>query len=113
VSYFEKYSSVQKVATSAINPDQKREKAKKELEKLVSEFPNLSIRKAACAVNISLTLVYHIFHDDLHLKPYKYHFWHKLDNENYLKKVYFAKFVLQLPPEALEYFICSDEAYFI
>jgi hypothetical protein len=112
VSNFEKYGSVHRVPPVPKNPDKKREKAKNDLEKLVSEFPNLSIRKAACAVGVSPTLVYHIFHDDLHLKPYKNHIWHKLEEADYQKRLDFANWVLKLPPEAIEYFICSDEAYF-
>jgi hypothetical protein len=48
---------------------------------MVLDFPNLSIRKAASAIGISPTLAYHIFHDDLHLKPYKLHLWHKLEKK--------------------------------
>ena len=60
--------------------------AKKQLEKqLVSDFPQLSIREAASAVGVSPTLVYHIFHDDLYLKPYKFHLWHKLEDKDYEK----------------------------
>jgi hypothetical protein len=47
---------------------QKREKAQNDLEKLTTEFPNLSIRKAASAIGVSPTLVYQIFHNDLHLQ---------------------------------------------
>ena len=71
VSNFEKYGSVAHVAPKRKNSGQKREIVKNQLENLVSEFPQLSIRKAASAVGVSPTLVYHIFHDDLHLKPYK------------------------------------------
>ena len=55
------------------NLGQKREMAKNQLESLISDFPQLSIRKAASAVCVSPTLVYYIFHDDTHLKPYKFH----------------------------------------
>ena len=64
--------------------------AKNQLESLVSDFPQLSIRKAASAVGVSPTLVYQIFHDDLHLKPYKFHLWHKLEVKDYEKMLNFA-----------------------
>ena len=61
---------------------------KNQLENLVSEFPQLSIRKAASAVDV---FVYHIFHDDMHLKPYKFHLWHKLEDKDYEKRLNFAQ----------------------
>jgi hypothetical protein len=56
------------------NLGQKREMAKKQLENIVSDFPQMSIRKAASAVGVSPALVYHIFTDDLHLKSFKVSF---------------------------------------
>jgi hypothetical protein len=49
---------------------------------MVSDFPLLSIREAASAAVVSPTHVYHIFNDDLHLKPLKFHLWHKLEDQN-------------------------------
>ena len=72
----------------------------------------MSIRKAASAVGVSPTLVYYIFHDDLHFKPYKFHQWHKLEQEDYGKRLNFADWFLKLPKSAPEYMICCDEAYF-
>jgi len=79
LSNFEKYGSVEHVPPKHKNLGQKREMAKKQLESLVSDFPQLSIRKAASAVSVSPKLVYYIFHDDMNLKPYKFHLWHKLE----------------------------------
>jgi hypothetical protein len=42
-----------------------------QLETLVNDFLNLSIRKAASAVGVSSKLILIILHDDMHLKPYK------------------------------------------
>ena len=112
VSNFEKHGSVAHVPPKRKDTAQKREKAKNQLEKLVSDFLNLSIRKAAVAIDVSPTLVYHVFHDDLHLKPYKFHLWHKLETKDYEKRVNFASWFLNLPKSAKDYMICSDEAYF-
>ena len=60
VSYFEKTGSVVYVPPKRKIPSPKREAAKIELEKMVSQFPFLSIRKAASALSISPTLVYKI-----------------------------------------------------
>ena len=79
---------------------------------MVTDFSTISIRKAASAVDVSPTLVYHILHDDLHLKPHKYQEWHKLDAHDYEKRVEFAHWFLSRPKEAKYFFICSDEAYF-
>ena len=78
---------------------------------MVKEFPNLSIRKAASAVNVSTTLMYSILHDDLHLKPYKFNVWQKLEID-YQKRVDFAQWFLSLALDAKFRFICSEEAYF-
>ena len=63
---------------------------KNQPENLVSDFSQLLIRKAASAVGVSPTLVYYIFHDDRHLKPYKFHLWHKLEDKEYEKRLNFA-----------------------
>jgi hypothetical protein len=111
ISNFEKTGTVTPLLRKRKNIVQKREKTKKDLKKLVSEFPNLSIRKAACALDVSPTIVYYIFQDDLHLKPYKFHIWHKLEAKDYEKRKNFANWVLKLPFGALEYIICSDEGF--
>ena len=112
LSNFEKFGSVAHVPPKHKNLGQKREMAKKQLENMVSDFPKLSIRKAASAVGVSPTLVYHIFTDDLHLKPYKFHLWHKLEDKDYEKRLNFAHWFLKQPESTHEYKICSDEAYF-
>ena len=112
LSNFEKYGSVAHVPPKHKNLGQKREMAKKQLENMVSDFPKLSIRKAASAVGVSPTLVYHIFTDDLHLKLYKFHLWHKLEDKDYEKRLNFAHWFLKQPESTHEYIICSDEAYF-
>ena len=56
VSNFEKTGSVAHAPPKHKIPDPKRENAKNQLENMISEFPSLSIRKAASAVNVSPTL---------------------------------------------------------
>ena len=112
VQAFEKTGSVVPGRSKRQIPTQKRQEAKKQLETMVKEFPNLSIRKAASAVNVSTTLVYSILHDDLHLKPYKFNVWQKLETHDYQKRVDFAQWFLSLAPDAKFRLICSDEAYF-
>ena len=85
---------------------------KNQPENLVSDFSQFLIRKVASGVCISPTLVYYIFHDDMHLKPYKFHLWHKLEVKEYEKKLNFAHWFIKLPKSTHEYIICSDEAYF-
>ena len=73
-------------------------------------FPSLSIRNVASAVGVSLTFLYLILHGDLHLKPYKYQQWHKLE-ENYFEKK--SNSHSGSLPRAIKFFFkCSDEAYF-
>ena len=112
VSNFEKHGSVHHVAPKPKIPDKKREMAKNDVENLVSEFAQLSIRKIASAVSVSPTLVYHILHDDLHLKPYKFFQWHKLEEPDYQKRLNFAHWFLKLPKSSVNNIIFSDEAYF-
>jgi len=112
VRMFEKTGSVAHKRSERTKPSPKREEAKNQLENLVSKFPNLTIRKAASAINISTTLVYSILHDDLHLKPYKYHDWHKLEHYDYQRRLDFAHWFLSLPANTKFSLICCDEAYF-
>lgn len=90
----------------------KRKETKNQLKALVSAKPNLSLRKAACAVSASYTTVRTILIDELHLKPYKYQMCQKLKPADYKKRLDFAHWFLSKPHNTPEYFICSDEAYF-
>jgi len=112
ISVFETTGSVAHKTHKGEQPSEKRQMAKIELENLVAEIPNLSIRKAASAVGVSPTLIRNILRDDLHLKPYKLHDWHKIEDADYEKRVVFAKWFLSLPAEAKFFFVFSDEAYF-
>jgi hypothetical protein len=91
---------------------QNEKRPKIDLENMVSEFPKFYIRKVAAAIDVSPTLVYHIIHDDLHLIPYKFHLWHKLEEPDYQKRIDFAQWFLKLGPETKKYMIMSDEVYF-
>ena len=75
-------------------------------------FNMVSIQKAASAAGVSPTLVFSILHDDLYLKPYKCHHWHKLEAHDYEKRVNSANWFLSLPMDTKYFFICSGEAYF-
>jgi hypothetical protein len=112
ISNFEKTGSVGRVPQNARKPSKKREEAKNQLKTMVTDFQSLSIRKAALAIGVSNTLVYHILHDDLHLKPYKFHQWHKLECGDNQKRLDFATWYLKLPKNTKDYLFCSDEAYF-
>ena len=79
---------------------------------MVSDFETFSIRKAAAAIGVSATLIYHILHDDLHLKSYKFHLWHKLEDHDYDKRLVFARWFLKQPVKKRPFFFFSDEAYF-
>ena len=85
VYVFEKNGTVAHLAPKRKVPSQKREDAKNQLETKATDFSTFSIRKAASTIVVSPTLVYHIFHDDLHVKPYKYQEWHKLEEYDYKK----------------------------
>ena len=76
-----KSGSVAHMAPKRKESSQKRQDAKNQLE----------IKKATSAVGVSPTLVYHILHDDLHVKPYKYQEWHKLEEYDYEKRVKFVQ----------------------
>jgi len=112
ISNFEKTGSVGILARKPKEPSQKREMAKNQLESMVSDFQTFSIRKAASAIGVSSSLVYHILHDDLHLKPYKFHQWHKLEDHDYQKRLDFANWFLKQSSNSRQFFFFSDEAYF-
>ena len=87
---FKKYDLVEHVPPKHKNLGQKREMAKKQLENIVTDFPQMSTRKAASSVGVSPAPVYYIFTDDLHLKSLKSHLWYKLEDRNYEKKTNFS-----------------------
>lgn len=113
VSNFEKTGSVGHVAPKPKNPSQKREIAKNQLKTMVQDFGTFSLNKAASAIGVSRTLVYHILHDDLHLKPYKFHLWHKLEDQDYQKRVDFATWFLKIPLSSRPYFFLVTKLIFI
>jgi hypothetical protein len=112
ISNFEKTGSVSHVAPKTKNPSQKREMAKNQLKTMVSDFKSFSISKAASSIGVSKTLVYHILHDDLHLKPFKFQQWHKLEDHDYEKRLLFASWFLKQPAKNLPFYFFTDEAYF-
>ena len=108
------YQCLKKLAQShqCLRNIKRQVQTKIKLETMVNELPNLSIRKAASAVGVSPTLIYHVLHDDMHLKPYKYQTWHKLEVHDHEPRLKFAQWFLAKPPATKSIFIFSDEAYF-
>ena len=94
------------------SPNQKS-KTRERLESMVSDFETFFIRKAASAIGISPTLVYHILHDDLHLKPYKFHQWHKLEDQDYQKRLDFAKWFLKISLNSRQFVFLVTKLIFI
>ena len=72
----------------------------------------MSTRKAASAIGVSQTLILTIFHDDLHLKPYKFHNFQALEDADYEKRLIFANWFISLPKLTEMFMFFSDEAYF-
>lgn len=112
VSTFEKHGSVIGTTKNKRPTSQKREEVKNQLETMIEENPTLSTRKAASALECSQTLIVTVLHDDLHLKPYKFHNWHAIEEHDYAKRLAFAEWFLSLPKATEQYMIFSDEAYF-
>ena len=112
ISNFEKTGSVGYASPKSKQDSRKREAAKNQLKDMLSDFKSFSITKATSAIGVSSTLVFHILHDDLHLKPYKFHQWHKLEYQDYEKRLTFATWFLNQSEQTKDYLICSNEAYF-
>jgi hypothetical protein len=112
VSKFEKTGSVEYIHRVQPTPTQKREDAKNVINNMVSENPRLSIRKLALTTEVSYSTVRNILVDALHLKPFKFQIYHELQPGDFSKRVDFAQWFLKLPQYAVDFFICSDEAYF-
>jgi hypothetical protein len=102
LSNFEKYGLV----------EHERKIPKIQLENMVSDFLNCQSGKR----HLLLFRPHNCISDDLHLKPFKFHLWYKLEDQNYWKKAEFPP-----PPigslnsqgQLRQYAICSYEAYFI
>jgi hypothetical protein len=77
---------IKKKSSKRKEPNQKRLDTTNKLKTVLKQDSSLSIRKT----KVSTTLVFKILHDDLHLKPYKLHNWHKLDDHDYPKRVEFG-----------------------
>jgi len=73
----------------------KREETKNQTKPMISKVTTLSTRKAASLIGDSQTFILSILHGDLHLKPYKYQEWHKLEYHDYERRVNFAKWIQQ------------------
>ena len=112
VSNFEKTGSVGQLSRKPKEASEKRMLAINQVKNMVSDFETFSIRKAASAIGVSATLIYHILHDDLHLKSYKFHLWHKLEDHDYDKRLVFARWFLKQPVKNRPFFFFTDEAYF-
>jgi hypothetical protein len=50
-----------------------RKEVKNQLKTMIAENHDLSTRKTASVLQYSQTLIVTVLHDDLHLKPYKFH----------------------------------------
>ena len=73
-------------------------------------FPNFQVCQSGSS--ICSWSFFNIIRDDLHLKPYKCHQWHKLEAHDYKERSispigsFRCQWILSI------FFICSDEAYF-
>jgi len=68
---FKKTGSVIKMNRKTRSISQKRKNAKIILERIISENPSMSLRKASQEANVSYCVARIILRDDLDLKPYK------------------------------------------
>ena len=75
----------EKTRSVAFTTQSTKIRGENEVKNLISKFPSFSIRKAASAFGFSPTLVFNILHEDLHLKPYKFHQCHMLEAHDYEK----------------------------
>jgi hypothetical protein len=112
VQRFTSTGSVASLPPTWTKPNERREAAREHLKTLVSEDSSISVRKASAIVGVSTYTVHNILREDLHLKPYKIHEWHKLEEADYQKRINVADFFKGLPKNALSFLICCDEAYF-
>ena len=83
IAVFEKTGAVAKIPAKTKEPSQKRLDTTNELETILKQDSSLSIRKMASSTQSSIFMVFNILHEDLHLKPYKLHAWHKLEDHDY------------------------------
>jgi inhibitor of nuclear factor kappa-B kinase subunit alpha len=118
VAKFRKTGSVEDLPPIRSKIDEKFEKAQIKITDLIHANPTLSIRLLMSAVSasigesISIGYIHKFLREDLHLKPYKLQEYHQLKPPDYSQRVEFAKWLLSLPPEAIDTFICCDEAWF-
>ncbi len=109
---FKETGSVKPMPPKPKQSNQKRLEAQIQLKTMIADPTSFSTRKAACALGMSHTTILSILHDDFHFKAYKYHFWHKLEEHDYEKRVILPNGSFRWPPELSFFFYFSDEAYF-
>lgn len=85
------------------------------LKNLNLKDPNISLRKVANLVPASHETVRKVYREDLNIKPFKKIKTFLLKKVDHSKRQNFAKFILSninARSTILDWFICSDEAYF-
>ena len=110
MSKFEKTGLTARKSFKRLDLAQKRQKAKNDVENLVSKFPKLSLRLISAECKISQSLTTKVLKEDLALKPYKIPEYQLLQPADYQKRVKLAEWFLKIPQKTLEYFIASNEA---
>ncbi len=83
------------------------------VKELIEHDPSLSIRRLSVLADISYSLTRTILKQDLKLKPFKLQNIFELEPSDWPRRMEFAKFFLDLPENALDCFIFSDESIFL
>ena len=96
MSRFEKTGSTAKKSLKRLLPTQERQKAKNDVENLVSAFPKLSLKLISAECQISRSLTRKVLKEDLALKPYKIPEYQMLQPADYEKRVKLAEWFLKL-----------------
>lgn len=112
VGRFEKTGSINYIAPIPKDLSQKRKKAIELIKSVISEKPELSIRRLSIQAEISYSLTRDILLTELKLKPYKYQSCQQLDEDDFAKRVDFARWFLDLSGQPHLFTICTDESYF-
>ena len=94
---FENTGSLFHLPSKASRPSKKRQVAKIEIKRMITENPTLSLNKLSSAAQISHGTTRTILLSDLGLYPYHQHISQELQPEDHPKRVIFAEWFLSLP----------------
>ncbi|KAL4467937.1 hypothetical protein ABPG72_022851 [Tetrahymena utriculariae] len=112
VKRFQETGSVESIWSNHEEQQNEKEEIKEQLKEMYKENPSLSIRQASKQIRASVGYTHNIVRNDLGLKPYKIQEVNEIKDPDFIKRIKFCEWYLDLPNSEQQLVIFSDESYF-